>query len=112
MQERRKLQRFDLHSPAKVQIPAGGGRTDTIDVVTRDISSSGAFLLSPRPVAQGVTVDVEVVLSFETLHRITGGRGKVIVRVKGKVVRSDETGMAVAFDRKFTMVAPEEFGSS
>jgi hypothetical protein len=112
MQERRKLQRFDLHSPAKVQVVTENGREDAIDVVTKDISSSGAFLLSPKPVAEGRTVDVEVVLSFETLHRITGGRGKVIVRVKGKVVRSDETGMAVAFDRRFKLIAPEEFGSS
>jgi hypothetical protein len=112
MQERRRLERFDLHSPAKVQVVDEGGHEDVIDAVTKDISSAGAFLISATPVAEGLTVDVEVVLSFETLHRITGGRGKVIVRVKGKVVRSDETGMAVAFDRKFRMIAPEDFGAS
>lgn len=41
---------------------------------------------------------MEMFLSLETLRSILGTNSRVIVHVKGRVVRSDDLGMAIAFE--------------
>ncbi len=101
MEERRKLERFDLIALARVQTESANNRRETYDLTTRNISSGGAFLLAPSPIAEGTDVRMEFVLSLDMLKRFSGERGRARVRVKGKVLRSDPDGIAVRFDGNY-----------
>ncbi len=100
MEERRRLERYALRTATTVEADQESGRPQLYHVVTRDVSSGGAFVVTPEPLAEGKTVRMEMLLPFDTLTRMLGKSGKVLVSVQGTVVRTDERGMAVAFSGK------------
>jgi hypothetical protein len=107
MEERRKSDRFDLQARTRIVVESQGGEKDVFSVVTKDVSLTGAFVLSPEPLAEGVTVRLEMLMPLQTLHGIIGGEPvadqseKVQVTVSGKVVRSDDNGMAIKFESEY-----------
>ncbi len=105
MEERRRLERFDLQASAKLLVEGDGGRPDTLSYITKDISSSGAYIETNQPLELGVPVKLELLLSLDTLQRILGEGGKARVKVKGTVIRSDDRGMAIHFDSRFKIQA-------
>ena len=96
MIEKRKVQRFDLELEAFVSMPGETGQTDLGNMVTRDVSMSGVYLLTDAPLPVGSKVNVDMILTL-------GGRKKqnaqqAWIKASGKVLRTDNQGMAVGFD--------------
>ena len=96
MIEKRKVQRFDLELEAFVSMPGETGQTDLGNMVTRDVSMSGVYLLTDAPLPIGSKVNVDMILTL-------GGRKKqnaqqAWIKASGKVLRTDNQGMAVSFD--------------
>jgi hypothetical protein len=98
MQEKRKLERFSLQAPTIVEAQRESGSNVVLNLVTRDISSAGAFVPTADPLEEGEFVRMEMFLSLDTLRSILGSTSRVIVHVRGRVVRSDDLGMAIAFE--------------
>ena len=98
IEEKRKLERFALQAPTIVEAQRQSGSNVVLNLVTRDISSAGAFVPTTDPLEEGEFVRMEMFLSLETLRSILGTNSRVIVHVKGRVVRSDDLGMAIAFE--------------
>lgn len=105
MEERRKLERFELNTPARIFVESAHHEKVTYELTTRDVSSAGAFLYSPQPLREGVSVRMEFLISLEALERIAGDEGRARVRVKGQVIRSDSNGIAIRFDSKYKITA-------
>ena len=105
MDERRKIERFDLRAPAKLEVESKRPDRNVLRLTTRDISSNGAFLYTNQPLPLGSPVRLEFLLSIDFLHRVVGEGRTTRVKVRGNVVRLDEDGIAVAFDSKYTMAA-------
>ena len=101
MKDRRKMQRFDLHARANIRPIEEEGAIPSVQLLTRDVSSAGAFVLTSAPLPKGVPVFVELFLpvKFPRILPTTQVRSKVEVR--GRVVRAEESGMAIAFGRNF-----------
>ena len=96
MIEKRKVQRFDLELEAFVSMPGETSQTDMGNLVTRDVSMSGVYLLTDSPLPVGSKVNVDMILTL-------GGRKKqnaqqAWIKASGKVLRTDNQGMAVSFD--------------
>ena len=93
MKDLRKLERFDLKLPTRIDVlPPGSG---TLDLITENICAGGAFFPTPNPLSEGLKVIVDLVLKRES------GRGNPArVTVTGKILRSQPDGMAVHFDKK------------
>ncbi len=104
-EERRKLERFDLNAPARVQVELESGRKEELDLTTKDVSSAGAFLYSQERVPEGANLRLEFFISLDALNSLVGEKGRVKVRVNGKVIRVDSDGIAVRFDSKYKMTA-------
>ncbi|MEA3240500.1 MAG: PilZ domain-containing protein [Pseudomonadota bacterium] len=101
MAERRQLQRYELNIPALItDIPDVPEYPETT-LMTRDISASGAFFDTSRPLAQGCVLSLELQLPGRDHQR---GR----VQLKGTVVRSTPVGMAVSFDDDYRFLAVGE----
>jgi hypothetical protein len=101
---RRHMERFDLQAPMKIEVRKRAGRREVLTCVTRDISSMGAFVETDRPLPEGVPLRLELLLTLDMLERIVGNAG-ARVKVRGKVLRTEEGGMAIQFERGFKIVA-------
>jgi hypothetical protein len=106
MQERRRLQRFDLPLPTTIEIL--GAKPDVtgtpLDSLTRDVSSGGAFFLTCDPLPVGTRVMAEMVLKAENLGLSSGYPQ---VKATGYVVRAELSGMAVRFNGRCRFVPSE-----
>ncbi len=111
VKERRELERFELTGPARIMLESGVEKGRSYSLTTRDVSSGGAFLLSPRPVPVGTDVRVEFVLSLDLLNRLVSEGGRARVRVKGKVIRTGPDGIAVRFKGNYKITSLDSSGS-
>ena len=95
MRERRKYERFDLKLPATIEVQTSKGK-ETFDFVISNISSEGCFIHIYEPFPEGTEVRLKVIVTSESLTELTGAQG--LIKVGGRVVRSNSTGMAICFD--------------
>ena len=98
-ENRRVNERFELSFPATLTFGQDGA---SAELTTRDISAGGAFLHSSQVFTEGTRVKIEIVLSNETLKKLTGYES--CVKVQGTVVRSEPGGVAVSFDGEETII--------
>ena len=102
--DRRRLERFDLQAPTKIEVLLEAGRKDVLSLLTRDISSMGAYVKTSQPLPEGMHVKLELLLSLEILKRMMGQKGDAKIKVRGQVLRSDREGMAIVFDTKYKIL--------
>ena len=100
--ERRDLQRFMLKASAVVETVSHGVEK-VFELSTRDISSGGAFFPMEVPLPTGEKVKITLFLSISTPEKISVFPSKAKIITEGRVVRSTEQGMAVAFGRHYRM---------
>ena len=101
--ERRRLQRFDLRLPARIETlpPCADPVPVVMNLTTRDISAQGAFFPSERPLEEGTRVRVDLILTPEKLRP---SRAKPsLIKVVGTVLRRGAEGMAVAFEKNYQL---------
>ena len=111
MNERRKLERYQLRVPTTIELADQSGHRETLRLETKDISADGAYLTSCDSVAEGVHVKLEMVLSVERLKELIGAKKKVALRMEGKVIRKEPTGIAVVFEKKYQIKAVNHHSS-
>ena len=112
IREKRKVERFDLqvetivnvHNDAKVDIHPM--------LLSRDISCAGVFLDTKNPLPIGTEVDLDLLLSQHELGNQSKDE-RINISTSGKVVRTNEQGMAVEFDKLYKVshfrLQPEQF---
>ena len=93
--EKRVLTRFNLQLRSILKKLQDGG--EVLELFTRDVSSKGAFFLTGDP------LPVDTNLSM-TLFLPVGESESSIISVAGKVVRTENSGMAVRFNPSYTLV--------
>lgn len=104
MHEKRRLQRFRLRFPARVEVlgPGTGSGRQVLDLTTRDISAAGAFLDTDMPLPKGTRVKLE--LSFSIKKSKTLQHIKSLIKFTGLVARSEAQGMAISFRRNYRVI--------
>ena len=116
MKERRKLERFTLKLPAKIETVISGQGKRIFDLQTSNICAGGAFFPTTQPIAEGTRVKIDLFLSIDKLKAILdklklGGQAPHI-RVKGTVVRSESAGMAVCFNEDYQIIPLQGLSNS
>lgn len=100
--DKRKLERFTLHVPARVLFRKAEGSQEAFEATTRDISAEGAYFhASHHELPVGAQVEVELVLTFERLRELLNATDQVTARVDGKVLREEPDGVVVVFNHPF-----------
>jgi hypothetical protein len=94
-QERRILARFNLRLRSILKKLQDG--EEILELFTRDVSSLGAFFMTGNP------LPVDTSLSM-TLFLPVGESERSKINVAGKVVRTENDGMAVRFNPSYTLV--------
>ena len=98
MKERRKIERFTLELPAKIEIMSPEVK-QVFNLMTANISSEGAYFHMIKPIKKDTYVKVTIRLNIELVKSLTGYEG--ILKTIGKVIRSNGRGMAIAFEQDF-----------
>ncbi len=97
MEEKRKVERFQLRLETIVGLQGTAPDNKLPMLFSHDISSEGVFLLTDNPLSLNTMVNIGLFLP-QVLFNKKKGR-KTMISTTGKVVRTNENGMAVSFDR-------------
>jgi len=100
MKENRKVERFELHIETLCNVQEKEISDKTPMLLTKNISSSGAYLTTNKPLPVGTDIDLSFVLSQHELSNETRNK-KVKIRTSGRVIRTDNGGMAVEFENQY-----------
>jgi hypothetical protein len=101
MENLRHLERFDLQLPANIETISEERKkaTETMTLKTRNINSRGAYFRTRRPLMEGTDVKIAIDLLTEKLKKLS--RRHALIKVNGKVIRKDPSGMAICFKEDF-----------
>ena len=100
--EKRHVRRFSMKAFAVVQtVSPGAGKV--FDLSTQDISSGGAFFPMEVPLPTGEKVKISIYVAISSFERRRHFPGMTKITTEGRVVRSTARGMAVAFDKHYTI---------
>ena len=97
--EKRKMERFFLELPANLIVDKENGEKKAIQLLTRDVCAGGAFFKTEKPLSVGTDLKICMIITFEKLQSLEGKRSRV--DVSGSVIRKDQEGMAICFDKKY-----------
>ena len=101
IKDRRKHERFPLALQAMIELVNSGVKR-VFDLLSRDVSAGGAFFHAREFTLEGTEVRLDLAVPNERLKELTGAQ--TLIRVQGKVVRSDRTGVEISFDRKYQIL--------
>ena len=99
--EKRAAERFDMRVPATVFVE--GELQEMLTLQTENVSSRGTFLQTDHLIPQGAEVEVELLLPLAKWTQLLGPDGRVKVTVSGKVIRTEQHGIAIQFDRQYSI---------
>jgi hypothetical protein len=98
MMEKRKLERFDLQIETMLNL-RDEARTERLPaLLSRDISYNGVFLVTDNPLPIGTSLDLNLLFSQHELDSNSKDE-RIEIIASGKVIRTDDQGMAVEFDK-------------
>jgi hypothetical protein len=100
MREKRKVERFDLQIETMLIVQNETIMDKQPMLLSRDISCAGVFLDTNNPLPIGTRVDLNLLLSQHEF----GSKKKderINIITSGKVVRTNDHGMAVEFDELY-----------
>jgi hypothetical protein len=97
MKEKRRYERFSVQLPLKLELLTSS-RTRHLDVETKDISASGAFIYTKE--ASYIPDDTRFLLNSSYAHRsnIQLKKWKRLENCVGTMVRSTSEGIAIRFN--------------
>ena len=98
MEERRSLERFDLHIPATIELLITRQEKELIRLLTKNVCSGGAYFYTTKPLPESTPVKIDLVLPLDKLKTLKDKWKHALIKVTGKVLRSEPEGMAVCFD--------------
>ncbi len=95
--ERRRLERFDLEVPAKIEVLSSADMTPITELLTRDICAGGAYFPTKALFPTGTKVKLDILLPLRSVSAV-GDNTRGLIKVNGTVIRSGPAGMAIGFD--------------
>ena len=98
--EKRKMERFDLKVPTALSWTLKDNAQESVELMTHNICAGGAYLETQKPLPQGTQVKMDLILQLDWLRKY-GERRQSHIEVSGTVIRTDQQGMAICFDRKY-----------
>jgi len=101
--ERRRLGRFRLEIPAKIEVLHSDLEQEKRDLKTSNISSGGAFFHTKEPLPEGTPVKIDLILPLEKLKKLKNDHRQAYIEVTGKVLRAESKGMAISFDQNYVI---------
>ncbi|MEA1947831.1 MAG: PilZ domain-containing protein [Thermodesulfobacteriota bacterium] len=97
--EKRKMERFPLKLPALISMMDENENQRAFEVMISNICAGGAFFKTYNPLSLGTDMKMELILPLDKFKKFGSKRSRV--DVSGLVIRTNDQGMAVRFDKNF-----------
>jgi len=104
MREKRRLERFDLHIPATIELLTPNQEKGLLNLLTSNICSGGAYFHTTQPLPEGTQVKIDLVLPLDKLTKLKDDWKQVYVKLTGTVSRSESEGTAISFDEDYQIM--------
>ena len=101
--EKRKMERFSLELPARFTWTGKDKKHESLEQLTSNICAGGAFFKTQKPLPIGTDVKINIILPLDKFKNAKLKRS--YINVSGSVIRIDQQGMAICFDKKF-LISP------
>ncbi len=101
MTDKRRLERFDLELPARIEFPTSDRKKSLLNLLTTNICSGGAYFHTTQPLPKGTQVKIDLVLPLDKLRKLKDEHKRAYIKVTGTVLRSESEGMAIFFDEDY-----------
>ena len=99
--DNRKMERFSLALPAWLSVTDQPGDKPSVECITENICAGGAYFRIKKPFPKGTKVRIDMILPVDKLNKFKGKKSRV--NVSGSVIRTDENGMALRFDKRYNL---------
>jgi len=100
--ERREMERFPLELPAMLMWSIKDRKHEDQELMTSNICAGGAFFITDRPLPMGTDVKMNLILHLDKVQ--TRESKGSFIDVSGAVIRTDEKGMAICFDKRYKIL--------
>jgi len=102
IKEKRKMERFELELVSKIRAGSWRHNIETIELKTENICANGAYFKTSKPLPVGTSVSLS--MKLEVNSKLKPTTNLTSIEVSGKVIRSENDGMAIRFDNGFKMI--------
>ena len=99
--ERRQMERFSLELPTSLFVVDETGKQKSFETMSKNICSGGACFAIDQPLSVGTDVKMDLVLILDKANKLE--TKKTRINVSGSVIRANEQGIAVCFDKKYNI---------
>jgi len=99
--EKRRMERFDLKLPALLSMMDESGNRRAVEFMISNICAGGAFFKTDNPLSVGTDVKMDLILPLVKFNKTETKRSRA--HVSGSVIRTESIGMAVCFDKKYSI---------
>lgn len=97
--EKRRMERFRLALPSVISV---SGEEKVLDLQTSNICAGGVYFKTEQALAEGTEVKIDLIIPLDELRDLKGKN--TLIRVLGKVIRTDKEGMAIGFDEDYQVM--------
>lgn len=97
------MERFSLRLPVELTPDMKNGKQTSSKLMSKDICAGGAFINTDKQFLTGSKVKIVITLPldrFKDLHT-----PKALITLKGEVLRSNKSGMAIRFSKRYQHTA-------
>ena len=103
LMENRKLQRFDLEIPSRIESLSKGSKEGVVELLTSNICCGGAYFKTNQSLAVGTEIKVDLFIPLSKFKQLESICDKVHINLSGIVLHSDSHGMGVCFNENYKM---------
>lgn len=97
--DRRRIERFSLELPTYLSIVDRNKKPKSLELITSNICSGGAYFKTEKPLSVETDVKLDIILPLDKFKNV---KGKIShIEVSGSVIRTDQKGMAICFDKRY-----------
>jgi hypothetical protein len=102
MDDRRKLERFNLIFPTRLVITSHINGEEVFEINTCNICAGGAYFKTKYIIKKGSKVTLHFVLPIEKCVRDLGANS--YLTIEGEVTRAERDGIAIVFNGKYKIL--------
>lgn len=106
MMNKRKYERYEIGLPARIKT-ISDNKKQVFDLVTKNISASGAFLDTTSPFSEGLRIKMSLTTNSERIVELTGSQ--CLIECEGSVVRITPTGIGICFNKECQIMSLKNF---
>ena len=104
--DRRNYERFEVELPTRMETIISK-KKQVFDLLTKNISASGAFVSTTSPFADGMCIKISLTTQNKRIGELTGSQS--LIECEGRIIRTTPVGFAICFNKDCKVMSCKGF---